>query len=109
MTTQLPQPIFLVGAERSGTTLFRLMLGHHRSIAVCSEFEYVVDPLVGLDVWPNVVKFHAQLRANWIFQNHGLKIDPALSFPELAQSFLAQTLARSGGSHVVAVVHRHFD
>lgn len=37
------EPIFLVGAERSGTTVLRLMLDHHPKIAWCSEFEYAVD------------------------------------------------------------------
>ncbi|MEL7520985.1 MAG: sulfotransferase, partial [Cyanobacteria bacterium J06553_1] len=39
------QPIFLVGAERSGTTLLRIMLDHHPQQAWCHEFEYAVDLL----------------------------------------------------------------
>lgn len=41
------KPIFLVGAERSGTTVLRLMLDHHPQIAWCNEFEYVVDSDIG--------------------------------------------------------------
>lgn len=102
-------PIFLVGAERSGTTVFRLMLDHHPKIAVCSEFEYIVDPLVGCEEWPNLDEFHRKLEANWIFKDHKFLIDPSLSYPELARSFLEQTLRRKNGQYGVAVVHRNFD
>jgi hypothetical protein len=103
------RPIFLVGAERSGTTVFRLMLAGHPEIGVCSEFEYVVDPLVGRADWPTREEFHAHLASNWIFQDHGLFIDERLAYPELAASFLAQTAARDDARLVIAVVHRHFD
>ena len=43
----IPQPIFLVGAERSGTTLLRLMLKHHPCIGWVQEFEYAVDLIRG--------------------------------------------------------------
>ena len=42
-------PVVIVGAERSATTVFGLMLAHHPEITVCATFEYVVDPLVGVD------------------------------------------------------------
>lgn len=102
-------PIFVVGAERSGTTVFRLMLNHHPEIAVCSEFEYIVDSLVGCEGWPNLSEFHDRLRSNWIFQEHKFSIDPALSYPELANSFLQQVLQRKQAKHVIGVVHRNFD
>ena len=38
-------PFFLVGAVRSGTTVLRLMLGHHREICKCEEMEYVTSAL----------------------------------------------------------------
>ena len=37
------EPFFLVGSERSGTTLLRLMLDHHTQLSWCNEFEYAVD------------------------------------------------------------------
>jgi Sulfotransferase family len=39
----IKKPVFLVGSERSGTTLFRLMLDHHPQIACFFEFEYAVS------------------------------------------------------------------
>jgi hypothetical protein len=37
------EPFFLVGSERSGTTLLRLMLAHHRAIECAPEFEFLVE------------------------------------------------------------------
>lgn len=39
----ISQPIFSIGAERSGTTLLRLMLDSHSQLSWCYEFEYAVD------------------------------------------------------------------
>ena len=36
------RPVFLVGSERSGTTLLRLMLDHHPDIAFNLESVYIV-------------------------------------------------------------------
>lgn len=106
------RPVFLVGAERSGTTVFRLMLDHHPSIAVCSEFEYVVDPLVGRDDLPPTEAFRERLKKNWIFRNHAFEIDESLDYPALCRSFLRQTNDEkcSGQAKVIIpVVHRHYD
>lgn len=38
----IQQPIFLIGSERSGTTLLRLMLDRHPEIAFNAESEWLV-------------------------------------------------------------------
>jgi hypothetical protein len=105
----LSNPFFVVGAERSGTTVFRLMLDNHPELSVCPEFEYVVDPLVGRSDWPNSREFREQLASDWVFLVNNFDIHPELSFTELANSFLSQHQQRSGGRLVGAVVHRNFD
>lgn len=53
-TDQIESPVFLVGSERSGTTLFRLMLDHHPQIAFFFEFEYAVammSPTGSSPIW----------------------------------------------------------
>lgn len=102
-------PVFIVGAERSGTTVFRLMLAHHPQLAVCSEFEYIVDPIAHGQPFPEVNSYANQLQANWIFQDHKLTVDRSLTYTELAHSFLNQVQERDRGQHVIAVVHRNFD
>lgn len=101
-------PTFLVGAERSGTTLLRLMLDFHPRVAWCNEFEYSVDAVSG-DGWPDLGAYREMLRGNRIFRAHGFAIDPALGYPDLVRDFLEQRRLRVGKPVVGATVHRHFD
>ncbi|MGB3558270.1 MAG: sulfotransferase, partial [Geitlerinemataceae cyanobacterium] len=51
------EPILLVGAERSGTTMLRLMLSHHPEIAWCNEFEYSVDLISDTQEFPKLDRY----------------------------------------------------
>lgn len=60
-------PLFLIGAERSGTTLCRLMPDHHPAICWLGEFDYAIErvgddgavPSIG--VVPDVARNASQL------------------------------------------------
>lgn len=103
------KPIFLVGAERSGTTLLRLMFDYHPKIAWCNEFEYAVDWITEQGDFPQLEKYYQWLVTHRIFQNTGFKIDRRLSYPQLVNSFLCQRRDRAGKPLIGATVHRHFD
>jgi hypothetical protein len=105
----ITQPIFLVGAERSGTTVLRLMLDHHPQIAWCSEFEYAVDRISDTGQWPNIDAYHQWLAKQRIFLAPGFKLDRSLTYPQLVNSFLVQKRDRDHKPIVGATVHRHFD
>lgn len=105
---QSEHPIFLVGAERSGTTLLRLMLDSHPELAWVNEFEYAVDGLDGPD-WPAAADYVRSLETHRIFRAARYAIDPTLAYPDLIRSFLEQRRARAGKAFVGATVHRHFD
>jgi len=60
-------PIFLVGAERSGTTLLRLMLDHHPKMAFNYEFEFAVDQIDAAGNWPNLPTYYEYLAYHRIF------------------------------------------
>ncbi|MCL6650032.1 MAG: sulfotransferase [Chloroflexi bacterium] len=103
-------PCFLVGAERSGTTMTRLMLSAHPAIAWSSEFEYAVDLVPDQGGWPDLTAYYDYLAGVRSFVLHGHAIDRSLDYPALVDSFLVQTAARKGTPAVVgATVHRHFD
>lgn len=102
------QPIFLVGAERSGTTLLRLMLDHHPGIGFFSEFEFSVD-LISAGEFPDVDDYMEYLETDRIFQASGFSIDPNLNYPQLLKSFLQQWQQSTGKPQIGATVHRDFD
>lgn len=101
-------PVFLVGAERSGTTLLRLLLDSHPNIAFQFEFEYVVDQLDELGAYPDLKTYYQYLETHRIFQMHPFKIDKSLSYPALVQSFLIQKQTETGKPLIGATVHHHF-
>jgi hypothetical protein len=108
-TPLITAPIFLVGAERSGTTVLRLMLNCHPQITWCNEFEYTVDQMTERDSWPNLSKYYDWLEIHRVFQDTGFVIDRCLNYPQLVNSFLVQRREREEKSIVGATVHRHFD
>ncbi|HBS25539.1 MAG TPA: sulfotransferase [Gammaproteobacteria bacterium] len=102
------QPIFLVGAERSGTTLLRLMLDHHPELAFHFEFEFSVDQMRD-GKFPAVQDYIEYLETDRIFHASELSIDASLDYPQLIQSFLQQWQDKSGKQFVGATVHRDFN
>lgn len=103
----IERPIFLVGAERSGTSLLRLLLDHHPDIAFQMEFEYAVDQLGPDGNTPVMDDYRRWLRSNFVFQGSGFTIDDSLEFRPLLDSFLEQK--RQGKPIIGATIHRHYD
>ena len=83
--TRIITPIFLVGAERSGTTLLRLMLDHHPKIAFNYEFEYAVNQINLNGNWPDLPAYYDYLSTNSIFLNTHFTVDHNLDYPTLHQ------------------------
>ena len=101
-------PLFLVGSERSGTTLLRLMLDHHPEIAFEKEFDFAVervsdggrDPVARRTIWTGSARCAA-----WTTPSTA-----SLGYRELVNDFLRQKQAASGGKPLVgATIHRNFD
>lgn len=101
--------LFLVGAERSGTTMLRLMLDHHAAIAWQNEFEYAVDRVSDSGEFPGVDAFREFLDQHRVFRANGYAIDHTLGYAAIVRSFLDQCRTRAGKPIVGATVHRHFD
>lgn len=101
-------PIFLVGAERSGTTLLRLMLDGHPQLAFQYEFELAVDCVPDGEGWPDLNEYYDWLRT-FRFVDPPPHIDESLDYPSLVRSFLEQKRVRDGKPLVGATVHRHYD
>lgn len=107
--TASKEPFFLVGSERSGTTLLRLMLAHHRAIECAPEFEFLVEAMPSGQGWPELDAYYDWLSTNRIFLPHRLEIDRALDYPALVKSFVTQYGRRSRKAIHGATCHKHFD
>ena len=105
----IAQPLFLVGAERSGTTILRMMLDHHPQIAFFCEFEYAVQKVPDSQGWPELSQYYEFLETNRIFEAGQLTIDKGLDYRHLIDSFLRQKRDRDGKPLVGATVHYQFD
>lgn len=104
----IQSPVFLVGAERSGTTLLRLMLDHHPQIAFNAESEFLVSHVSDAGDFPDVAAYRRMLLEDRVFRHSRFHIDDGLDFPALAHDFLRQKLVRDGKSIVGATVHYGF-
>lgn len=109
IASAVEEPFFLVGSERSGTTLLRLMLAHHREIECTPEFEFMVEAMPDQGGWPDLEAYYDWLSTNRIFAPHGLFIDRSLDYPGLMKSFVAQYCHRSEKPIHGATCHKHFD
>jgi len=101
------QPLFLVGCERSGTTLTVIMLDHHPQIAFW-DFYFAVEMLPEDEGWPDMEAYYSYLQTDRGFQAMGLSIDRNLDYPHLADSFLRQWRERSGKPIVGGKIRDHF-
>jgi hypothetical protein len=102
-------PVFLVGAERSRTTLLRLMLSGHPEIDWANEFEFVVDMMPHGAGWPSLDEYSEFLSAHRVFIAGNYTVDPSLSYPKLISSLLAQRITSASTRVLGATVHRHYD
>ena len=108
-TSAAAQPFFVVGSVRSGTTLLRLMLGHHSTICRCEEMEFVVGDIVDPATTTDTADYFHRLRLDRGFRVSDYTIDESLSYPEIARDFLRQRLAADGKPIAGATVHHDFD
>jgi hypothetical protein len=107
-STLVERPVFLVGSERSGTTLLRLMLDHHPAIALNPESEFIVTQVADDGAYPDIRRYREWLRNDRVFQLHQFSIDERLDFVELVNDFLNQKRLRDKKDIVGATVHFQF-
>jgi hypothetical protein len=104
----IENPVFLIGSERSGTTLLRLMLDHHPDVAFNLESEFLVSEISDVGAFPDAAAYRHKLRQDRVFGHSHFTIREDLEFPALVNDFLRQKLERDGKRIVGATVHYGF-
>lgn len=106
------RPVFLVGAERSGSTLLRLMLSHHPQLAFHFESGFVVQPFLAGHEEPTggqLRNYQDWLRISTAFKASGFAIDESLPYRELVRSFLRQKAVLTGKPFTGMTIHHGFE
>ncbi len=106
MDASASHPVFVYGALRSGTTLFRLMLDSHPEIANPGEVDFIFEYL-RRDGAGYAYEVEA-LRLDRIFQSYALDIPNVADGKEAAREFVAQFLQRTP-KRLTLNIHRNLD
>lgn len=101
-------PVFIVGSERSGSTMFRLMLSHHSKVCVCPEFEFSVDPEY-YDGLSDSKESLRRLSSNWIFKSLEVDLDYEKTYRDNMKNILNEFRNKYNKEVVTAIVHKNFD
>ncbi|MGV8988684.1 MAG: sulfotransferase family protein [Cypionkella sp.] len=100
--------VFVYGALRSGTTLFRLMLNAHPGIANSGEADFLFDYITPDPTHPTGWRFdRAGLAIDWIFRADALELPPGKDGLDLLDDLLRQFVARAPGQVVTLNLHRN--
>ena len=105
------EPVIIVGALRSGTTLLRLLLDHHPSIRCFAEFEELTRYL-GDDGFPSVEEYEERLRVDRHARLKALPFDGSGDYVRAARGFVREAYLRDGGGRPVfgftvhSMIHR---
>ena len=102
------EPVFLVGSERSGTTMLRLMLDHNPEVAFNQESEFFVTCVSDSGEFPKLDAYRKFLLEDRVFRHTGFTIDENLGFRALLNDFLRQKRDRDNKRIVGATVHYQF-
>lgn len=105
---KIETPVFLIGSERSGTTLLRLMLDHHPKIACNLESEFLVCGISETGAFPEMAGYRDRLRQSRVFRHSRFVIREDLDYPALMNDFLQQKLQRDRKDVAAATVHYGF-
>lgn len=96
---------FLVGAERSGSTLFRLILDNHPNIACHGEFEFAFDHVADDGTEPDVVSYKKLMESDRVFKHFQHTVNTSISYAQNIDFYLNN---KKGAKEIIgATVHRN--
>ncbi|MEP4199313.1 MAG: sulfotransferase [Aliishimia sp.] len=102
--------VFIYGALRSGTTLFRLMLDAHPQISNPGEMDFLFDHLTPDTTHKTGWCYDMdRLRHDRIFRSNNLQVPNDLTGLDLLDSFLSQLKDRAPSQVLSINLHRHIE
>jgi hypothetical protein len=102
------EPFFLVGAQRSGSTLLRLMIDHHPQIRFRFESNFLVDYLTPDGNDPDPVELQEALSIDRGAQLHGFRVREGHGFKSEVRDFLYSDAREQGKYLFGTALHRRF-
>ena len=101
---------FVVGSVRTGSTLLRLMIGHHPDVCECEEMEYLLPGIEIEQSGSSLKKYKEFLKYDRIFKHYQYSIPECTSnYRDLAESIFGQLIERNQGATVAGgTVHNNF-
>lgn len=102
------EPFFIIGAERSGTTLLRLMLDHHPQIRCRFESDFFVDHLTEEGNDPEHEQLVKDLANDRVARREGFTVRKELGFKAEVRNFLNQDAEDVGKPCFGVAIHRRF-
>ncbi len=104
----LHKPVFILGAPRSGTTVFRLMLDAHEEITNPGESDFIFDHIRKNPATGDWACDFYGLRHDRVFQDQNLRILSSDDGRQIALDFVDQ-LQKRASNYLCLVVHRNAD
>jgi len=102
--------VFVYGALRSGTTVFRLMLDAHPQISNPGEMDFLFDFLKLDSSHETGWRYNIDaMRVHRIFKSKNLELTSGMDGLDLLGSFFDQLRARAPGQVLSINLHRHVD
>jgi len=102
-----PRPVFVVGAERSGSTMLRLMLDRHPGLSFPHQLEFMVEHMTDSGEMPDLDTYRELLKDDPVFARSGFRVRSELGdYARVVADFLEQK--RGLASIVGGTVHRDF-
>lgn len=103
-------PTFLIGAERSGTTLFRLMVDSHPEITCIESLDYVINAVGADGSFPSLSDYAVRLETENVFSTSGFVLDTSLpDLAAVANDFVDQRKRAAGKSEAAVMAHNGLD
>lgn len=99
---------FITGSVRSGTTLLRLLMGHHPDVSKCNEMEYVTPILLNSELRHSGHKSLQWLSLDRQFRNSGYTFNPDKPVDGQLRNFFHQLYELEPCRWVAATVHNEF-